>query len=371
MEQRIIAGADCHKRVGELLDELGSKRFMLVCDSSFDFLSIKEYFLTLGDRSVPFDRFTPNPLYEDVCKGVELFVEEGCDAIVAVGGGSSIDVAKCIKLYAKMDHSRNYLEQECFDSGIPLIALPTTAGTGSESTRFAVIYYDGKKQSIAHPSIVPDIAVLDHGVLATLPIYQKKCTMLDALCQGIESMWSVNSTDESMDYARKAIKGIIANGGEYINNGTAESAMQIMLAANYAGRAINITQTTAAHAMSYKLTSMYGIPHGHAVAVCIVPLWRFMAENTGLCIDKRGEDHLCRVFDEVTSLLGCKDYNETGDRLENMLLALGIKSPAIRGEDISTLAGSVNTVRLSNNPVRLTDESLRQLYVDIQKGARA
>ena len=77
--------------------------------------------------------------------GVEVFLSEGCDAIVAVGGGSIIDVAKCIKLYCRMSPDKNYLLQEYTDSGVPIIAVPTTAGTGSESTRFAVIYFEGKK----------------------------------------------------------------------------------------------------------------------------------------------------------------------------------------------------------------------------------
>ncbi len=130
-------------------------------------------------------RYTPNPLYEQVCGGVNLFNKEQCELIVAIGGGSTIDVAKCIKLYCKMDSRINYLKQETFDSGITLIAVPTTAGTGSESTRHAVIYYEGVKQSISHTSIIPDYAVLEPSVLKTLPVYQKKCTMLDALCQAM------------------------------------------------------------------------------------------------------------------------------------------------------------------------------------------
>lgn len=209
--QRIITGVNSHRKIGEILQSIGSKKFMLVCDGAFDFLPIKDYFAGIFMPHIKFSDFSVNPLYEDVVKGVELLRSSDCDAIVAVGGGSSIDVAKCIKLFAKMTPGENYLKQTFFDSEIPLIALPTTAGTGSESTRYAVIYYGEQKQSVTHDSIVPNYAILDSAVLKTLPLYQRKCTLLDALCQGIESWWSVNSTEESFGYSEMAVKTIIKN----------------------------------------------------------------------------------------------------------------------------------------------------------------
>ena len=137
--QKILIGIDC---LGEALK--GSTKVLLVCDSCFPFLSIKDDIERMEVPHVVFDQFTPNPLYEDVCKGVDLFQTAQCDTILAVGGGSSLDVAKCIKLYCRMEKDKLYLEQEYKDTGVKLIAIPTTAGTGSESTRYAVIYYDGK-----------------------------------------------------------------------------------------------------------------------------------------------------------------------------------------------------------------------------------
>ena len=169
--------------LSQLADYIKSfSKAMLVCDSSYPYLNIKDRIEQLDIPMVKFSDFTSNPLYEDVCKGVDLFNSQKCDVLIAVGGGSTIDVAKCIKLFCKLPKDKLYLDQEFQDSGINLFAIPTTAGTGSESTRYAVIYYEGKKQSITHDSIVPDIAVLEPVVLKTLPLYQKKCTMLDALC---------------------------------------------------------------------------------------------------------------------------------------------------------------------------------------------
>ncbi len=363
MSQTIINGANAIKKLPEILSGLKAKKLLLVCDSSFDFLNIKENILNLSVPMVMFSDFTPNPLYEDVVKGVELFGKENCDVILAVGGGSSIDVAKCIKLFSKMDESDIYLNQEFKDTLVPLIAVPTTAGTGSESTRYAVIYYKGQKQSVTHLSIIPDVALLHFEVLETLPIYQKKCTLLDALCQGIESWWSVNSTDESHKISEKAVKTIIKYTKPYLE-GDKDATEQIMLASNLAGQAINITQTTAAHAMSYKLTSLFGIPHGHAAAVCLSEVWQYMIENTDLCIDPRGKEYLEKVFAKIACALGFESAEKAVKGFRAFLKELEIFLPTAenRQEELKILSKSVNPVRLGNNPVKLTEDVLYSLY---------
>lgn len=368
MNQEIVSGVESHKRIEEILQRMGSKKVLLVCDSSYNFLSLKRYVDGLSISCVKFSDFTPNPLYEDVVKGVKLFNCENCDAILAIGGGSAMDVAKCIKLFCRMNAEENYLLQEFHDSVIPLIAVPTTAGTGSESTRYAVIYYEGKKQSVTHESIIPDYAVLDYTVLKTLPAYQKKCTMLDALCQGIESCWSVNSTDESKGYSLFAIQKIMENYGDYIFNNSENAAQEIMLAANYAGRAINITQTTAAHAMSYKITSLYGLPHGHAVAICLPYVWEYMLNNVNKTTDSRGEEYLLKTFKTISNALQAESADAAINRFSELLNELEIHAPekVVSGE-IEILAGSVNPVRLKNNPVAIDSVAAAELYAKILK----
>ena len=292
--QAIISGIS---NLPGILENVGCRKLFLVVDSSYPFLSIKDAIESLPvDEMVMFSDFTPNPLYEQVCKGLDLLRSSECEAILAVGGGSAIDVAKCIKLAALAEEGNASLipplvsQRLSIDgSRILFIAIPTTAGTGSESTHNAVMYYEGAKQTVTNDGILPDYAVLEPSVLRTLPLYQKKCTMMDALCQGIESWWSVNSTYESKEYSRMAVEIIMSNWRKYIFENDSAAAEQIMLAANYSGRAINIAQTTAAHAMSYKITSMYGLPHGHAVAVCLPVIWKYMADHTDENIDKRGE----------------------------------------------------------------------------------
>lgn len=358
--QQILKG---YKNIDVALGNMASQRYMLVCDSSFQFLPIKDYF----KPTVVFDQFTPNPLYEQVCSGVEMFNENRCDSIVAVGGGSTIDVAKCIKLFCKMNPAENYLQQEYKDSGVPIVAVPTTAGTGSESTRYAVIYYEGKKQSITHDSIVPDYAILEPTLLKSLPLYQKKCTMLDALCQGIESLWSVNSTDQSMVFSKIAIQMVLDYYHDYIEHNSDEAAEGIMLAANYAGRAINITQTTAPHAMSYKLTSMYGLPHGHAVALCLPEVWLYMLEHPENCVDPRGQEHLDFIFEWLGRIMMCDSPYKGLMMFRAIMFELGMPMPQSnnREGELDILTTSVNPIRLKNNPVSLDEKTIRYIYSKI------
>lgn len=364
MKQRIIEGRASYAELGSVLGAIGCKKYLLVYTNSAKKLPIWEHLESLGIPYLLFSGFTPNPKYEEIEEGVALFNSEGCDAVVAVGGGSAIDVAKCIKLYAKMSNDELYLNQEYVDTGISLVAIPTTAGTGSESTPFSVIYYKGEKQSVHHSSILPDVAILDPDVLEGLPLYQKKCTMLDALCQAIESWWSVKSTAESREYAKEAVCRIVASLEEYLNENTPEARREIMLGSNLAGRAICITSTTAPHAMSYKLTTTYSYPHGHSVAISLPRVWRYMLENTEKCNDKRGSDYLVSVFEDIAHAMGYSNAKEAADGFEEMLDRLGIAYPCDekREEMAQYFADSVNTLRLGNNPVSLDNFALYQLY---------
>lgn len=330
--------------------------YLLVIDSSFEYLpeSLKNY---RNDNSIVFNDFTPNPLYEDVVKGVILFNKNHCQEIVAIGGGSTIDVAKCIKLFATLDPNTNYLNQEFKENNIKLTAIPTTAGTGSETTKYAVIYYEGNKQSITHDSIIPSCVKFEPNVLGTLPLYQKKATMLDALCHGIESYWSVNSNEESKKYAKEVINIIVNNYQEYLNNN--KNTFELMFkAANLAGKAINITQTTAGHAMCYKLTSLYGIAHGHSAALCIKHIYPYIVSNTDKCIDYRGKNHLNNTLKELQGIISIDKYLE-------IMNEMNLNKIEYKESDLEALTDSVNTTRLKNFPIELDKDSIKQLYVKI------
>lgn len=364
------------KDLPKILKRVGSKRPFLVIDASYPFLNIKDSIENLDfTEKVKFSDFTPNPLYEQVCAGLELFKQSHCDTIMAIGGGSAIDVAKCIKLAALSEEGPAALIPPLVSkhlpvkgSALPLIAIPTTAGTGSESTHNAVMYFEGTKQTVTNDGILPDFAVLEPSVLSTLPLYQKKCTMMDAFCQGIESWWSVNSTAESRSYSKNVVELITAQWKRYIFDNDPEAARQIMFAANFSGRAINIAQTTAAHAMSYKITSLFKLPHGHAVAVCLPEIWKFMLGHPEKCKDERGVNHVEIVFRHIAESMGATSPHEAIKTFYTMMEALGLERPTTerdRQSILETLCHSVNPIRLKNNPVELDEDTILTLYQEI------
>lgn len=339
-------------------------KVLLVCDESIRFLdSINRKLDEISVPMVRFSDFQPNPVYESVVKGVTLFRQEACDSIVAIGGGSAMDVAKCIRLYADLPgdgENGAWLSQQG-TGRIPFLAVPTTAGTGSEATRYAVVYYNGNKQSVTSDRLIPDTVLMDPNVLKTLPLYQKKATMCDALCHAIESFWSVNSTEESREYSREAITGVLRHMDGYLEN-TESGNAGMLRAAHMAGKAINITQTTAGHAMCYKITSLFRVAHGHAAMLCDRVLFPWMVQNTALCIDPRGEAYLKGILDEIGKAMGGTDARSGAEKLVRLFERLELDIPAADEEQYGILKTSVNPVRLGNHPVRLSPETIDELY---------
>ena len=374
MNQTIITPGQNYKGLDDWIKLAGCRRILMVCDDSVVFQKALNSHLEAIDgfevRIIRFQDIQPNPLYENVQEGVMRFRKERCDAIVAVGGGSAIDVAKCIKLYANYPGdgaNGRWLMEDHAPNDIPFLAMPTTAGTGSEATQFAVIYFDNKKQSISSKSIIPDTVLMDPDSLKTLPLYQKKSTMMDALCHGIESFWSVNSTEESKSFSRAAIRGVIDNMEGYLSN-TEEGRLGMLRAANTAGQAINITQTTAGHAMCYKITSLFRCAHGHAAILCDRVLFPWMVENTDRCIDPRGEDYLKGTLKEIALAMGYNDTMEAAQQLKVCFEQLDLSVPVATEDQFKELRVSVNPVRLQNHPIALDEEIIDMLYHQILNG---
>lgn len=170
--------------------------------------------------------------------------------IESVGGGSTMDVGKYIAWKLRLPHT----------------AIPTTAGSGSEVTKYAVFVVNGRKKTIEDESLIPDRFYLRPELVVSCPEEITIAAGLDALCHAVESYWSPIKTEESIKYATRAITGITASlWDSYKNPENEYLRMQMLESANSAGRAINITKTSICHALSYPLTSK-GLPHGIAVA---------------------------------------------------------------------------------------------------------
>ena len=171
--------------------------------------------------------------------------------------------------------------------------------------------------------MLPDAVLLDPSVLENLPEYQKKATMSDAVCHAVESAWSSATCEESRAFSYSALDKIFANYKSYL-----------------AGDEQTFTKTTGGHALCYKLTTLYGISHGHAALLCVRALWNYMEGRT---------DNL-----EFVSR-----YKE---QFDEYFRYLDLAKPDIPEEDYGILADSVNTERLSNNPAALTREDIVTVY---------
>lgn len=292
-----------------------------------------------------YSEFSPNPKYEDIIKSVTELENNAYDVVIAIGGGSAIDFAKAYKYYSK--------------SPLPLIAVPTTAGTGSEATQIAVIYIDGKKHSLDEPYLLPDYAIVDSQFIENSPSYLKACCGMDAFCQALESYWAVKATSESQELARKSIelcKNFLVS--TVITNDP-EPAEQMALASNLAGRAINISRTTASHALSYAITTRYGIPHGHAVALTIAALFLANLNITDEdCVDPRGAAYVKRTMLDLMNILDFQTENDIRPYFRNLMKQIGLewRLDNLGIKDINYIVSSVNLRRLGNNPKNLTNK---------------
>ena len=382
IENQIVLGKkNLKEELKSFFQEHSFRRIFLVAGSSFPKLPVgeelQELFSELGISFYHFSDFRPNPRLEEVEEGIKAFSAFHGDSILAVGGGSALDTAKCIKLFTGLSKEKSYLEQKFRENDIPLVVHPTTAGTGSESTPFAVIYQYGEKCSVEHESIYPKYRIEDARSLRSLPIYQKKATLLDALSHAMEAIWSKYSNEDSRAYGQKAISLILTNYKAYLsleNDGeaqgkvfSAEGPSQPVLeaiaeAANLAGKAIAVTKTTAGHALSYKLGSLYQLPHGLATAMVNRALYPFMCREKSRMIHPENLLFLAKCFLAETEEEGAKRYREIVEDLEI------IPTLSVKAGDLENLVAAVNPERLSNHPIALREEDIRLLYKEILGG---
>ncbi|HLD00364.1 MAG TPA: phosphonoacetaldehyde reductase [Candidatus Nanoarchaeia archaeon] len=323
-----------------------------------------------------FTDFSSNAKIEDIGKGIDLFRKYNSDFILAVGGGSAIDIAKAIALLAKgTGTAEEYVLKKLPipPRSIPLAALPTTAGTGSEATHFATIYISKTKYSLTHPSLVPDYAIIDPNLTFTLPSYQTACTGMDSLSQAMESYWSIYSTEQSRQYAQQALVLVLQYLEKAVNNPNEESRIGMAKAANFSGKAINISFTTACHAISYPLTSYFNIPHGHAVALTLPEMVEYNAGTTeGSTLDPRGVMFIKDMLNNLASIFGVSSPKEIKTRLELLMDNIGLERKLIKlgiQSDIDIdliIKNGFNPERMKNNPRKIEQNDLRRIIETIR-----
>ena len=376
MEQQVAHLRDgALAEVGAILGRIPTSRLFFVVDEPAYNASGAARLLEPHFRSrhvTWFSGFELNPKLHDIERGIDQFRESDPDVVIALGGGTALDLGKLIGTLARQgSRARDIIigQASIRQSSPPLIAIPTTAGTGSEATHFAVAYVDGQKYSVAHSSLLPDYAIVDPTLTHSLPASVTAATGLDALCQAIESIWSLGATEASLELAVEAARLALEHLFCATRNPTADARRAMCRASHLAGRAINVTKTTASHALSYGITSDYGVPHGIAVALTLSPMLAYNAQVTAIdCADARGPKHILERMALILELFEAESVAEAGAKFEDLVSTLGCPNSLHQAgiatdAEIQRLVNQVDPVRLSNNPRHATPAALLALLM--------
>jgi alcohol dehydrogenase class IV len=364
------AGASC--RIGELARSLGCRSVLLVSDKGV----VEAGLLTLAIESlnthnvgiVLFTDVVADPPEHIVLAAVEAAQCAHVDGVVAIGGGSSMDVAKLVSLLA----ARGELLDDVFGVGnakgprLPLILAPTTAGTGSEVTPISIVTTaDGEKKGVVSPVLLPDWAVLDADLTIGLPPAVSAATGIDAMVHALEAYTSKHSKNPLSDcLAREALKLLSGNIREVCqNSGNREARQAMLLGSMLAGMAFANAPVAAVHALAYPIGARFHVAHGLSNSLVLAEVMRFnslaaaplYADLASIIIPEFGGDErsrangLIRYFADLTSELA---------------LPTRLRDVGIRQEDISQLAEDAmkQTRLLVNNPRELALADAYQIY---------
>ena len=320
--------------------------------------------------------FSINPKFDEILNAVKVVKGFDPEIIVGIGGGSVLDTAKLVSIFATFPKDKiieKYIigDEIILERNIELCLIPTTAGSGSEATHFAVVYIGNMKYSVSSKYLLPDYVILDPYLTESLPTKQSFISAFDAFSQAVESIWSIHSTEESRDFAFKALELLNQNLDKLMLSPNIETRKNLLIASNLAGKAINITKTTGPHALSYFLTINFGIPHGLAVFIL---LRQFIYYNS--------PENLSRLKPEISKSDYLNRYNlildavnvDTVDELSQRVLHLFKVSelPISFNEiikysklEIDMIANSVNLQRLENNPMALNKKDILDILNNI------
>jgi alcohol dehydrogenase len=364
-------GRSALRRLGDDIVQAGHRRILLVTGGrSFTESGAELELSELGHHALVhrWSGVSPNTDSGELHEGLAIVADFQPDYVLGIGGGSVMDMAKLLCAYPSGISLPELTER--IDQGAHLDAramglglAPTTSGSGSEATHFAVVYIGEDKYSVAGHALRAGEVALDPQLPLTGSAHQRATSGMDAICQAIESRWAAGATHRSRRYADFALAALVPSIRGYVA-GEDHLSPTMMLGSHLAGRAIDISKTTAAHALSYAITKSYGVDHGNAVAMT---LGYFIEDH-----DTRPESELQATIaptnhresmNRILKALGASDGSE--GRRSFLRLLRDLHLPASLSEvgdptpgDLERLADSVNVQRLGNNPHVYTGEQL-------------
>jgi len=371
--RKIVFGNGSFAALAQHLTDLRAKRPLVVLDKNLAVAGFSAKVVRVLESSgmeyCLFDQTEPEPRLELADVGAKLALKKKCDAVIGIGGGSAMDVAKAVAvLVTNKGKAADYLGlNKVPGPGLPTIMIPTTAGTGSEVTFTAVFIRRDlkKKEGMNSPYLYPDLALLDPELTLTLPAGPTATTGLDALCHAIESYTSINASPMSEMMSLEAIRLISDNLRTCVHEGgNLEARGQMLLGSLYAGLGLANAGVTAVHSLSYPLGGKYGIPHGLANTILLLPV---MAFNLPAALEKYAV--IAEVMGEVTDDLPLREAAYLAlDAVQALIEDCGIETKLgdfdIAEEDYPELAKVAMTVArpLENNPRQVTIEKAIEIY---------
>lgn len=366
----------------EVLDILKQKSIsnvLLVTDQGIRSLGLtknmEDKIVEGGVKLFVYDKTVPNPTTDNVDEALEMFKQNGCEALIAFGGGSVMDCAKATGArVARPKKSLNKMKGVLkVGKRLPLlIAVPTTAGTGSETTLAAVIT-DSKtrhKYAINDFPLIPHYALLDAMLTVGLPKHITSTTGMDALTHAIEAYIGRSTTKQTRRCALFAVKTIFENILEVFHNGQNLEARQKMLEASYnAGLAFTKSYVGYVHAIAHSLGGKYNVPHGLANAIVLPYVLKRFGKKIYKKLWQLGV-HVGLFNESVSYEEGAKLFIQKIEEL-NKQMNIGTKIEQIVDEDIEVLAKTAEHEAnpLYPVPMLLTAKQLEELYVQVKNGS--
>lgn len=314
------------------------------------------------------------PDYHQAQHMVDAFKATGADFIIAVGGGSVMDVAKLASILATDEYTvKDLLDNPLLaKKQVPSLMIPTTAGTGSEATPNSIVAVPEKelKVGIVNPEMIADFVILDGRLIKNLPMKIAVATGVDALCHAIECFTSTKANPFSNTFAMEALDLIMNNIIEACTNSEAMDAKNKMLLGSfYAGVAITASGTTAVHALSYPLGGKYHIAHGVSNAILLMPVMRFnepvIKERLALAYDRvvhQPTENLTTVDEKANYMI-----EKMGEIVKTLEIPTSLETFNVPKEDLDVLveAGMQVTRLLVNNMREVTPEDARKIYLEV------
>jgi len=366
LKVEILFGKGKIDQLDQICKSHNLKNGLLVCDPMFaeNGLAAKVVAFAPDTITCVFSDITPNPTVENVNACTQLIRDKNISFIVALGGGSSLDCAKAASVVAYTGHPVQYFHSQggkVIEPGIPVLAVPTTAGTGSEVTNVAVLsdHKLGIKGPMASDFMYPKLAIIDPLLTLTVPAKVVASTGLDVLSHALEGYWSKNHQPICDAYAIYAAKIVFENlYRSYSDNQDIDAREKMCVASLIAGLAFAHPKTAASHACSFPLTNIYHIPHGEACAFTLDAL-----------IGINSEVDFSRI-NEFARMAGFTSPHEMQNKVTELKKKTGmcctLMEAGIDIADLPKLVGACKHPNLLNNPVEMTEERLMNMFLSMK-----